>query len=82
MNSLFEDEASNPLDGVRDLIVRNGAGVFDGEKLGQIDDLVREAGSGVYGRVGPILGEVRTFHTSDGSRSRSFDHDLVHLITI
>lgn len=54
-----KDEASNPLDGVRDLIVRNGAGVFNSEILGQIDDLLREAGTGVYGRVGPILGEVR-----------------------
>lgn len=51
-------ESSNPLDGVRDLITREGPSVFDPSNLGRIDDLLREAGSDVYERMGPILGEV------------------------
>ena len=53
------DESSNPLDGVRDLITREGANVFDPSNLGRIDDLLREAGSDVFEKMGPILGEVR-----------------------
>lgn len=51
-------EASNPLDSVRDLIVKEGAGIFNNAKLGQIDDLLREAGGDVYSKMGPLLGEV------------------------
>lgn len=57
--SPWQGGSSNPLDGVRDLIMREGPGVFDSSNLGRIDDLFREAGSDVYQTVGPILGEVR-----------------------
>lgn len=51
-------DSSNPLDGVRDLIMQAGPKLFDPSNLGRIDDLFREAGSDVYERMGPILGEV------------------------
>lgn len=57
---ILTGESSNPLDGVRDLITREGPSLFDPSNLGRIDDLFREAGSDVYERMGPILGEVRT----------------------
>lgn len=45
---------------MRDLITQEGPKLFDPSNLGRIDDLFREAGSDVYQRMGPILGEVWT----------------------
>lgn len=43
---------------MRDIITREGPGVFDPSNLGRIDDLFREAGSDVYEHMGPLLGDV------------------------
>ncbi|CAM9786078.1 unnamed protein product, partial [Pylaiella littoralis] len=69
-------EWSNPLDGVRDLITKGGPSVFDPSNLGRIDDLLREAGSDVYERMGPLIGEAGDFGSKVAETASSWGTDL------
>ncbi|CAM9094863.1 unnamed protein product [Ectocarpus sp. 6 AP-2014] len=71
-----DGESSNPLDRVRDLITNEGPSVFDPSNLGRIDDLFREAGSDVYERMGPILGEAGDFGSKVADTAASWGTDL------
>ncbi|CAN0142041.1 unnamed protein product [Scytosiphon promiscuus] len=71
-----DGESSNPLDGVRDLIMREGPGIFDSSNLGRIDDLFREAGSDVYETMGPILGEAAEFGSKVADTASSWGTDI------
>lgn len=51
------ENGRSPLDGVRDLLLE-GATVFNPSKLGQIDELLMEAGSDIHRTMRPLVEEV------------------------
>ncbi|CAM9994866.1 unnamed protein product [Scytosiphon promiscuus] len=69
-------ESSNPLDGVRELILREGPGIFHSSNLGRLEDLFREAGMDVYETLGPLLGEAAVFRSKVADTASSWGTDI------